>query len=114
MAFGQGAEDGPDHHGRLGIGDLAPVVGKGVPASHPEIAHGDDAVRRDGELGEETGNDRVPFGRPTGEQEQVAVVAWITSHRLARIWPSVLRMVLSMARGSMRRATSMRLNGFPV
>ena len=74
MAFGQGAEDGPDHHGRLGIGDLAPVVGKGVPASHPEIAHGDDAVRRDGELGEETGNDRVPFGRPPGEQEQVAVV----------------------------------------
>ena len=113
MAFGQGAEDGPDHHGRLGIGDLAPVVGKGVPASHPEIAHGDDAVRRDGELGEETGNDSVPFGRPPGEQEQVAVVG---VDDLAQVGEDLAERVADgpIDGPGIDAATSMRLNGFPV
>ena len=73
MAFGESAEDRPDHYGRLGVRDLAPVVSEGIPASYPEVPHGHDPVRRNRQLGEETGDDRVPLGRPSREQKQIAI-----------------------------------------
>lgn len=56
----------------------------------------------------------MPFGRPTGEQEQVAVVG---VDDLAQVGEDLAERVADGpvdGPGSMRRATSMRLNGFPV
>ena len=68
MAVGQGAEDGPYHHGGFGVADAAQSVGKGVPGPRAVAPHGDDPVRRYGQAGQHRIHHGGPGAGPPGEQ----------------------------------------------